>query len=99
MTAHVVKGTKLAVISSHYNQRLTRQLGCHEGSRLLQLFGTSHRLPCLTEHFLAFQLRNAFIHIPGRGNGVSVVERSTLVVARQNFVKRGCHSVNSERRS
>ena len=88
MAAYVVKAAQHSVIAADHHNWLPGDAGSHKLARFFHLLHASYHLPGLAENGLGLELRDSGVHVPGRGNGGSIRQRSLVVVLRQDFSHR-----------
>ena len=69
MTADVVKGAELAVFATDDQEWFVVDVDGEELSGLFHLIEAAHDLPVTGEDSFAFELRDAGVEIPWRGDG------------------------------
>ncbi len=90
MPADVIERSQLAVTAADNDQRLSRELGGNEVARRADLICARDSLPRPSKDFLPFEFSQTLVNVPGGGNGVSVIQRRSIVVRRED-VGQGVH--------
>src|SRR5262249_7389399 len=86
--ADVVKGAELAIIAAHNDQGLLVDVDGEELAGVLDLVEMANDLPVGGEDGVAFELRDAFVEIPGGRNGPGLFERVAGVIEVEDIAKR-----------
>src|SRR4029077_641365 len=80
MTANVVEGAQLGVITARDYDGLVGNVSRKEAPFISHLIGTAHNLPGLREHALLFELVDALIEVPRRRNRPGMIQRIMRIV-------------------
>ena len=91
MAAHVEECAKHVIRAAHDNDRLVRDGRRHVVARLRDLILPSHRLPLSRENVLQFQIRDALVGVPRRGDRVCLRERRIRVIRAEDLFQRELH--------
>ena len=68
MAADIVEGAQLAVVAANHNQRFLVHVDGKKLAGFLHLIEASHDLPIGRKYTVAFELFDALVEIPRRGN-------------------------------
>src|SRR6266436_7739828 len=80
MPANVIEGAQLPIFAPRHDQRLSREIGREKISFFPNLIGTADHLPRFGKHTLLFELANAWIEVPGRRDGPSMIQGILWIV-------------------
>ena len=74
MAADIIESAQLHIFAANYDDGFADNIGGEKLSRGLNLVGAAYGLPGFAEDGGIFELRDAVVEIPGRGNGGGVIQ-------------------------